>query len=112
MPTKRICEAIVDIEQECHFHRVSQCLFRDPGAKHFPSGIGLKVIWLQSHCLDEFKGDSEAVVDCGGTIVSQDLLNNRVIAQSRCRDRGMSVCSKPTSIKSRDKRREQFSVAN
>jgi hypothetical protein len=112
MPPKRVGEAIVDIEQKCHFHRVSQCLLRHPGAQHLPNRIGLEVIWLQRHGLDEFKGDTEAVVDGSGTIVSQDLLNNRVIGQSRCRDRGMGLCSKPTSIQRRDKRREKFSLAD
>jgi hypothetical protein len=67
---------------------------------------------IQRHLFQEAERGAELVVNRRGGVIVQDLPDEVIVVEGRCRDRGMSVRSKVTLIQPRYKGGEELAVSD
>ena len=112
VPTHRVSEAIVDVEQKCDFQRLGDGVSRHALRQHRAHIVGTELLVVERHLFEKAQHCTQSLVDGRGPIVIEDLPCEMFVVKGGRRDRGVGVRSKETCVQARHERRKQLTLAD
>jgi hypothetical protein len=81
IPSHRISEPVIDIEQERDFHGVLNCLLRNAGTHHCPHVLGSEAAMVQRHVLEQTERCAKRFANRRYCVFVQNLLDKQATVQ-------------------------------
>jgi hypothetical protein len=111
IPSHRISQPIIDIEQERDFHGVLNSLLRNARTHDGSDVLGCEAPMVECHLSQEPQRCAKLYADRRYRVLVQDLLDYEIAIEGGRRDRGVGIRSKMALIHARHECGEQLALA-
>ena len=81
IPSHRISEPVIDIEQERDFHGVLNCLLRNARTHHCPHVLGSEAAMVECHLLEQAQRCAKLFANRRGRVLIQNLLYKEIAVE-------------------------------
>ena len=112
VPSHRVSQPIIDIEQERDFQCFLNRLLGHARTHHRAHVFGSEAAMIEGHLLEQPQRGAKPFADRRCRVLVQDLLNQEIVVESGRRDRGMRIRSKVALIHARHERGKQLALAH
>ena len=112
MPSHRVSQPIIDIEQERDFQCFPNRLLGHARTHHRAHVFGSEAAMIECHLLEQPKCGAKPFADRRCRVLVQDLLNQETVVERGRRDRGVGIRSKVALIHARHECGEELALAH